>query len=75
LSELATKFEIDFSLVSYLSTNTISRSYLYLDNGSSHHMTKARDLFNGLSEEDSELHIDIGNDSKHVVRDHGTVHF
>ena len=38
LSELASKFESDFSFVSCLSTSTTPRSAWYLDNGASRHM-------------------------------------
>jgi transposase InsO family protein len=75
LSELATKFERDFSLVSCLSTNTIARSAWYLDSGASRHMTEARELFNRLSEEDSEIHVELGDDAKYAVRGQGTVQF
>jgi hypothetical protein len=45
VDELAGKFE-EFTLVSYLSTNTITRSAWYLDSGASRHMTEALELFN-----------------------------
>ena len=41
LSEFAVKFESDFSLVSCLSINIVSRSAWYLYSGASHHMTKS----------------------------------
>jgi hypothetical protein len=41
LDEFAMNFEKDFSLVSYLSTSTATRSVWCLDNGASHHMTEA----------------------------------
>ena len=41
LSEFATKFENDFSLVACLSTSTIVRSAWYLDSGASCHMAEA----------------------------------
>jgi hypothetical protein len=50
LDEFATKFEKDFSLVSFLSTSTTMRSAWFLDNGASHHMTEARELFSSLTE-------------------------
>jgi hypothetical protein len=36
-------------------------------------MTKAREPFNSLSEEDSELHIELGNNAKYPVRGQGTI--
>jgi hypothetical protein len=53
LDEFVVKFERDFSLVSFLSTNTVTRSVWYLDNGASRHMTEAWELFNSLMEKDS----------------------
>jgi hypothetical protein len=75
LSELATKFENDFSLVLFLSTSTIARSAWYLDSGASRHMTEARELFNRLSKEDSKIHVELGDDAKYAVRGQGTVQF
>jgi hypothetical protein len=67
LSELATKFERDFSLVSCISTSIIARSAWYLDSGASRHMTKVQELFKRLAEEESELHVELGNDAKYAV--------
>jgi hypothetical protein len=75
LDEFATKFEKDFSLVSCLSTNTNTRSAWYLDNGASHHMTEARELFNSLTEKDSGTHVELGDDAKYAVKGEGTIMF
>jgi hypothetical protein len=75
LSELASKFESDFSFVSCLSTSTTPRSARYLDSGPSRHMTEAREMFNNLSEEDLELHIELGNNAKYAVKGQGTMQF
>jgi hypothetical protein len=75
LSELASKFENDFSFVSCLSTSTTSRGTWYLDSGASCHMTEERELFNNFSEGDSSLHVELGNEAKYAVRGQGTVQF
>jgi hypothetical protein len=75
MSEFVVKFEKDFSLVSCLSTNTISRSAWYVDSGASHHMTSARELFTNLMEQDSGVHVELCNDAKYVVKGVGTILF
>jgi hypothetical protein len=75
LSELVSKFESDFLFVSCLSTSTTPNSAWYLYNGASRNMTEARELFNNLSNEDSELHIQLGNNAKYPVKGQETVQF
>jgi hypothetical protein len=75
LSELASKFETDFSFMSCLSTSTTLSNAWYLGSGASCHMTEARELFSSLSEEDSKLHIQLGNNAKYPVKVQGTVQF
>jgi hypothetical protein len=70
LSECASKFENNFSFVSCLSICTTPNSAWYLDGGTSCDMTEARELFNSLSEEDSELHIELGNNAKYLIQRH-----
>jgi hypothetical protein len=41
LDEFATKFEKDYSMISFLSTSTTMRSAWFLDSGASRHMTEA----------------------------------
>jgi hypothetical protein len=69
------KFQKDFSLVSCLSTSTTTRSAWYFDSGSSHHMTKEHEIFNSLTERDLEVHVELGDDSKYVVKGEGTIMF
>jgi hypothetical protein len=38
-------------------------------------MTETRELFSSLSEEDSKLHIELGNNAKYPVRGQGTIQF
>jgi hypothetical protein len=68
------KFE-DFSLVSYLSTSTVTRSTWYLDSGASSHMTAAQDLFNSLTEKDSGIHVELGKNAKYAVKGIATISF
>jgi hypothetical protein len=75
LSELASKFENDFSFVSCLSTSTTSRGTWYLDSGASYHMTEERELFNSFSETDQSLHVELGNEAKYAVKGQGTIQF
>jgi hypothetical protein len=75
LDEFETKFEKDFSLVSYRSTNTVMRSAWFLDNGESHHMTKAREIFSILIERDSYVHVELSDDSKYAMKGEGTITF
>jgi hypothetical protein len=75
LDEFVVKFEKEFTLVSCLSTNTVTRSVWYLDNGASRHMTEAWELFNSLMEKDSGIHVELGDDAKYVVKGEGTILF
>ena len=75
LNKLASKFENDCAFVSCLSTSTTPNGAWYMDSGASCHMTKARDLFNSFSEDDSDLHIQLGDNTKYAVRGQGTVQF
>jgi hypothetical protein len=59
LSELACKFENDFSFVSCLSTSTTSRGTWYLDSSASCYITEERDLFSSFSEGDSGLQTQL----------------
>jgi hypothetical protein len=74
LDELATKFE-EFTLVSCLSTNTVTRSAWFVDSGASHHMIEAWDLFNSLVEKDSSIYVELGYDAKYAVKGEGTILF
>jgi hypothetical protein len=74
VDELATKFE-EFTLVSCLSTSIITRSVCYVDNGASHYMIEAQDLFNSLIENDSRIHVELDDDAKYVMKGEGTILF
>ena len=75
MTELASKFESDFSFVSCLSTNTTPNNAWYLDSVASRHMTEARELFNNFLEDDSDLHVELGNEAKYAIRGQGTMQF
>jgi hypothetical protein len=57
LDEFETKFEKDYSLVSFLYTSKTTRSVWYLDSGASLHMEKERELFSSMMERDSNIHV------------------
>jgi hypothetical protein len=59
-SDLECKFKNDCAFMSCLSTDTTPKSAWYLDSGASRHMTEARELFNNFSEDDSDLHVELG---------------
>jgi hypothetical protein len=75
LNEFAAKFKEDFSLVSYLSTSTVTRSAWYLDNGASCHIREAHELFSSLMETDLGIHAKLGDDAKYAVKGEGTILF
>jgi hypothetical protein len=75
MSEFASKFEKDFLMVSCLSTSTVPRNAWYVDNGASRHMTSARELFSSLTEQDSRVQVELGDDAKYPVAGVGTIPF
>ena len=75
LSEFVAKFESDFSLVSYLSTSTVARCAWYLDSDASRHIMGTQELFNRLTESDSRIHVELGDDAKYAVGGEGIVLF
>jgi hypothetical protein len=75
LDEFVAKFQKYLSLVSCISTSIATRSAWYLDSGASHQMTKAREIFSSLMEKDLEVHVELGDDSKYVVKGEGIVLF
>jgi len=46
-----------------------------LDNGASHHMIEACDLFNSLMESESEVHVQLGEEAKYAVKGERTYMF
>jgi hypothetical protein len=38
-------------------------------------MTEARELFNSLTEKDSRIHVELGDDAKYAVKGEGTILF
>jgi hypothetical protein len=55
-------------LVSCLSASTTTRIAWFLDSGASRHMTKAWEIFSSLTERDSNLHLQCGDDSKYAMK-------
>jgi hypothetical protein len=75
LKEFTAKFESDFSLVSCLSTSTVSKSAWYLDSHASRHMTEALELLSNLTETNSGIHVELGDDVEYAMKGDGTVLF
>lgn len=72
MDELAKKFEKEFSLVPYLSSN-MTHGVWFLDNKASHHMTRSRDLFTNMVEENPDIHVELGDNSRYVVEGIGRI--
>jgi hypothetical protein len=64
--------EKDFFLVSCL-YSTIFGSSWFMDSGTSRHMTGTHDLFTSWSEMDSDLHVELGTNTKCGVKGVGIV--
>jgi hypothetical protein len=75
LDEFEMMFEKDYSLFSFLSTSTTTRSAWFLDIGASRHMTEAREIFSSLMKSDADIHVQLGDDSKYAVKGEGKVTF
>jgi hypothetical protein len=75
LDEFAVKFEKDFSLVSFLSTNTTTKNAWYLDTGAYRHMKKSWEIFSSLMERDLGIHVELGDDAKYAMKGEGIVLF
>jgi hypothetical protein len=73
INEFPMKFVRDFSLVSFISTSTTSRIVWYLDSGASCYMIEAREKFSSMMEKNSRIHVDLGDNSKYVVKGEGTI--
>jgi hypothetical protein len=58
---LASKFELDFSLITCMELSAF-RLMWYLDSGTSFHMTGDKELFSDLEEKDVKMHIEMGDD-------------
>ena len=80
IDEFAEKFEDEFSLVASLSISSRlaeleDSGAWFVDNGSSHHMTRMRSVFLSVSETGSYLHVWSGAHTMHAVKGVGCVRF
>jgi hypothetical protein len=75
LDEFVANFAKEFTLVSCFSTSTVTRSAWYLESGASYHMIEAWDIFNSMTEKDSGIHVELGDDAKYVMKGEGTILF
>jgi len=46
-----------------------------LDSGASRHMTKAHELCSSMTEEDSGIHVELGDDTKYAINGEGNIFF
>jgi hypothetical protein len=67
MNEFVVKFERNFLMVSWLSTNTVPRKAWYVDSGASCHMTSARKLFSSLTKHDSRVQIELSDDVMYPI--------
>jgi hypothetical protein len=75
VDEVANRLQREFLLVSTLS-DTVSGSGTWLvDSGSSRHMTGSRESLTSLSEEDSRLQVELGDNAKFAVKGVGAASF
>jgi hypothetical protein len=75
VDEFAKKFEHEFLLVSYLFSDTILDGAWILDSGATCHMIGARELFEKFTESNSNVYVELGVGTKHVVKGSGTMPF
>jgi len=61
-------------LVSCLS-GTLAKDAWLMNSCAFHHMIGSREVFTNFSNEDSELHVELGNDVRCVVEGIGTIQF
>eukprot|EP00253_Pinus_taeda_P002148 PITA_02148 len=71
---LASKFELDFTLFTYMVSSMVGSGW-FLDSGTSFHMTGDKSLFSTLEEKDIQILIAMGNDQKYSVSGVGIVIF
>jgi hypothetical protein len=75
VDEVADKLHREFLLVSVLSgTVSVSGTWL-VDSGASHHMTRSWESLTSLSEVDSILQVELGDNAKYAVEGVGTTSF
>ena len=71
---LASRFELDFSLITCMVSSVLG-SMWYLYSGASFHMTGDKELFSILEEKDIQMHIKMGDDGRYSTIWIGTVTF
>jgi len=72
--ELSSRMEDEFALIACMVSST-SQTIWYIDNGVSFHMTGVREYFSSYKEENTNIHISMGNLSKLNPVGKGTVQF
>jgi len=75
MNGFAAKFEKYFSLISFLSTNMISRNVCSVDREAYLHITSTRQLFSSLMKQELRVQVELGDDAKYSVVGVGTISF
>lgn len=75
MDKLTVRLDTTFTMVSCLSTNTVSGVEWYVGNGSSRQMTPNRSTFFKLEEQDIDMHVELGDDGRHLVVWFGSISF
>jgi hypothetical protein len=76
VDQFAKKFEqTEFLLVSQTPLGIILVGAWLIDNGTTCHMAGARKLFKSFTESNSDVHVELGMGTKHVVKGSGTMSF
>ena len=72
VTKFAPKFGKEFSLVSCL-FYTLGKDAWIVDSRASRHMRGLQDVFTSIIEEDSKLHVELGDDAKYNARGTGEI--
>jgi hypothetical protein len=75
VDEVADRLQREFLLVSTLSGTVSCDGAWLVDSGASCHMTGARELFESITETDSDMCVELGMGTRHAVQGTGTVRF
>jgi hypothetical protein len=75
VDEVADRLQRDFLLVFVLSSIVLGSGTWLVDSGASRHMAGSRESLTSLSEEDSGLQVELGDNAKYAVKGVGTTSF
>ena len=75
MKEFSSKFENDFSMLSFIYSNIVLKNMLYVDIGASMKVTLVHKLFSILKEHASRFQVKLGDNAKYLVGGFGTINF